>query len=334
MRSAKACAVGLLATCMLWPISAGTAPWANLKPQIKPDFSGVEISITVGEAQLLTPSPVVKPALLKASAGLDQPIHQSTSPLFSQGLVLWQAEQYDQALETFSSIVHDKSQIKSARVRAAVWSARAAKRLGQKKVAKAYLEKAFKLYPTHFYGQFAAYELNKKTSVNHTHYPVLSKNVQQSVQADLALVHAIIKQESRFNAKASSPAGAMGLMQLMPNTALHIDRVGYKSRDQLSDESYNVRLGSTYVRDLARDTEINKNLYLTLAAYNNGPYAMKKWLRKADSATASDPFMIIETYPVGETRLFMKKVMANMWVYDRLLNKRDSAALKKLSKQF
>lgn len=333
MRSAKACALGLLAVTMLWPISAGTAPWAVLKPDIKPDFRATQISITAGEARLLTPHAGVKPQLVNASQSLDSPV-QSKSPVFSYGLTYWQEEQYDMALETFGALVHDKNQIKSARVRAAVWSARAAQKLGQKKVSKAYLEQAVKIYPAHFYGQFAAHKLRRDVPFNVQSYPVLSENVQKSVQADLALVHAIIKQESRFNPKASSPAGALGLMQVMPNTALHIDRVGYKSSEQLHDESYNVRLGSTYVRDLAQDKSINKNLYLTLAAYNNGPHSMKKWLAKSGEDVASDPFLIIETYPVGETRLFIKNVIANMWIYDRILNKRDSASLEQLSKQF
>ncbi len=333
MRSAKACALGLLAVTMLWPISAGTAPWAVLKPNIKPDLKAVEISITAGEAKALAPRSVAKPSLPKTVQSIDVPV-QSRSPVFSMGLTHWQAGQYDMALETFGALVHDKKQIKNARVRAAVWSARAAKHLGQNKVSKAYLEQAVKIAPTHFYGQFAAHQLRRDVAYNAQSYPVLSDNVQKAVQADMALVHAIIKQESRFNAKANSPAGALGLMQIMPNTALHIDRVGYKSSEQLHDESYNVKLGSTYVRDLANRTEINKNIYLTLAAYNNGPYSMKKWLAKTDSSIANDPFLIMETYPVGETRLFMKKVVANMWVYDRILNKRASASLDKLSKQF
>ncbi|MBF0425411.1 MAG: lytic transglycosylase domain-containing protein [Magnetococcales bacterium] len=86
---------------------------------------------------------------------------------------------------------------------------------------------------------------------------------------DEALVHAVIRAESSYDPDAISPKGAVGLMQLMPETASR-----YGVRDRRDPES-NIDGGSRYLRDLLR--LFNNNLHLSLAAYNAGENAVKRY---------------------------------------------------------
>lgn len=88
---------------------------------------------------------------------------------------------------------------------------------------------------------------------------------------DPLLVHAIIHVESRHNPKAVSPAGAVGLMQVMPATAATL---GLQERSKLSDPATNIRLGVQYLKRLGK--MFDHNLELVLAAYNAGEGAVIK----------------------------------------------------------
>ena len=86
---------------------------------------------------------------------------------------------------------------------------------------------------------------------------------------DPALIHAVIATESKHNPKAKSNKGALGLMQLMPATAR---RFNVKDRQ---DPKQNIVAGAKYLRELL--TLYKGDLKLTLAAYNAGPGAVKKY---------------------------------------------------------
>jgi len=86
-----------------------------------------------------------------------------------------------------------------------------------------------------------------------------------------ALVHAVIAQESRYHPRAGSPAGAVGLMQLMPATAA---RYGLTPNDRY-DPAKNVRAGIRYLKFLSR--QFNGQLDLILAGYNAGEGAVQKY---------------------------------------------------------
>ncbi len=88
---------------------------------------------------------------------------------------------------------------------------------------------------------------------------------------DPALVHALVVAESNYRADALSPAGAIGLMQLMPETAL---RYGV-SADQLYRPESNLRAGTRYLADLLR--MFSGDLELALAGYNAGEYAVLRY---------------------------------------------------------
>ena len=131
-----------------------------------------------------------------------------------------------------------------------------------------------------------------------------------------ALVLGLIRQESAFHFEAVSSAGARGLMQLMPATASFISAdksLASKSRDSLFDPTLNVTLGQRYVAHLLADKGILNDMIVMTAAYNGGPGNVAKWQRNVDYK--DDPLLYIATLPAKETRQFVERVFANLWIY-------------------
>lgn len=147
-------------------------------------------------------------------------------------------------------------------------------------------------------------------------YPLPSWQPEGGFRVDPALVYALIRQESRFNPEAKSWAGARGLMQLMPRTASFVeqDRKYYRSRTPfLFNPELNMTIGQKYIEILRDDANINGNLVKMLAAWNGGPGNLRKWKRSTEYM--DDPLLFIEAIPSRETRMFVEKVMANLWIY-------------------
>ena len=97
---------------------------------------------------------------------------------------------------------------------------------------------------------------------------------------ELPFVLALIRQESAFRTKAISPAGARGLMQLMPRTARSVSkavRVRYSKSRLTSDPNYNMTLGQFYLSDLLKNQ--NNSYVLALVSYNAGPARARRWIR-------------------------------------------------------
>lgn len=131
---------------------------------------------------------------------------------------------------------------------------------------------------------------------------------------DPALLYGLIRQESRFNPAATSSAGARGLMQVMPATATWLaKKIGMsKPGDKaLGDPAINVQLGSAYVRHLL-DT-LEQSPVLVTAGYNAGPRRAQRWRDQRPLEGA----IYAESIPIGETRDYVKKVLANATVYGR-----------------
>ena len=157
-------------------------------------------------------------------------------------------------------------------------------------------------------------------------YPVLKKvyEVQKkgNRSTDLALVHALIRQESKFNPWVVSPVGAQGLMQLMIPTAREIaqkQKWPFEPKKLLSDPYFNVRLGSIY---LQKELERYEGcLPLTLASYNAGLGTVQSWItRFSDPRDAHvDVVDWIESLPYGETRDYVHRVLENYEIYKVLL---------------
>ncbi len=154
-------------------------------------------------------------------------------------------------------------------------------------------------------------------------YPLPSWVPANGFNVDRALIYAVIRQESGFNPKAKSWAGARGLMQLMPRTASYVARDrrfrGSKKRALFKPE-LNLELGQKYIKILLGDTKINGGLFLLAAAWNGGPGNLNKWRREINHM--NDPLLFIESIPSRETRIFIERVFANLWIYRNRLEQK------------
>ena len=147
-------------------------------------------------------------------------------------------------------------------------------------------------------------------------YPLPSWEPADGFKIDRALIYALVRQESRFNPKAKSGAGARGLMQLMPGTASFVARdrtFRWNKRSKLFEPELNLKLGQKYVNMLLTDNKINNDLFLMAAAWNGGPGNLNKWRRRVDDM--GDPLFFIESLPSRETRNFIEHVLTNLWIY-------------------
>jgi soluble lytic murein transglycosylase len=136
------------------------------------------------------------------------------------------------------------------------------------------------------------------------------------IPIDPLLILGVIRQESAFNARAISRSDARGLMQLLPSTGREVyQRIGLEAfrDDLLFDPQMNVRLGAQYLGGLAETHR--GNLILTLAAYNAGPSRVRRWLQELSTADWDE---FIERLPFEETRFYVKSVLRNYGVYQRL----------------
>lgn len=146
-----------------------------------------------------------------------------------------------------------------------------------------------------------------------------------------ALVYAVIRQESAFRKDVISPVGAYGLMQLMPKTAQQIARkkqIPYRGTRDLLIPDKNIHLGVAYLNELAK--QYDNNPVLMIAAYNAGPRQVNHWL-KASPIHTIDSW--IECLSWGETRNYLKSVMAFYAVYQYRLNTHQLANLDIFFKQ-
>ena len=147
------------------------------------------------------------------------------------------------------------------------------------------------------------------------HENIFRRHAFQS-QLPAHFLFAIARQESAFNPRAISSAGARGLMQLMPGTARMVaDRVRVKrpSREELLNPDVNVRLATHHLARLMR--RYGGNRALVAAAYNAGEQRVARWLKNADGMPTP---VWVERIPFRETRDYVKAVIAFAHVYARL----------------
>lgn len=130
-----------------------------------------------------------------------------------------------------------------------------------------------------------------------------------------ALAYAIMRAESAFLPTAKSPVGARGLMQLMPETAAAVMHAKKIDPEKLYEPELNIRLGTKHLRDLLDQYKGDK--VAVIASYNAGAHNVNKW-RKTYGSLGRDEF--VECIPFGETRDYVKKVLAAEAVYRRLYN--------------
>jgi soluble lytic murein transglycosylase len=144
---------------------------------------------------------------------------------------------------------------------------------------------------------------------------VLSSAGEQAV--DPAWVYGVLRQESGFMSDARSSAGALGLMQLMPQTGRMTARklkTRVRSNYEILDVNKNIRLGAAYLQNMLKKK--NGHSAMATAAYNAGPNRVSAWLPQ--SPMAADVW--IESIPYNETRKYVKRVMSYTVIYDYLLD--------------
>jgi len=137
---------------------------------------------------------------------------------------------------------------------------------------------------------------------------------------DPFFIAAIIREESQFSADALSPAGARGVMQIMPSTgewvAEAIRMPGF-DRAKLFDSDTAINLGTWYIGYLMK--RFKGDVLSVTAAYNAGPDAVASWLSRNGQGAERDEF--VESIPFSETRGYVKKVLRNYAEYKRIYGK-------------
>jgi len=136
---------------------------------------------------------------------------------------------------------------------------------------------------------------------------------------DSSWVYGLVRAESAFIEDARSPAGALGLMQVMPATGKSTARkIGLKNftADKLKKAEVNIPIGTAYMK-LMLD-RFNGNMVLATAAYNAGPNQVDKWLPDQGCA---EPDIWIEQIPFKETRKYVSRVLTYANIYDFRLKK-------------
>lgn len=136
--------------------------------------------------------------------------------------------------------------------------------------------------------------------------------------ASRSIVYAIARQESAFDPKAVSSAGAMGLMQMIASTARRTAQqtgVGFELKRLIDEPAFCAKLGAAHLGILLGE---HKGSYiLTFAAYNAGGKRVKEWIdaygdpRKREV----DPIDWVERIPISETRNYVQRVIENLVVY-------------------
>ena len=171
------------------------------------------------------------------------------------------------------------------------------------------------------FGAFFAYFLSQNEQVQRRYlYPYPYKNLVELYShtngMDSALIASVIMNESRFQNNAHSPRGAIGLMQIMPETGEWIAReLGDDafSVERLHETETKMRYGVWYLAELKR--AFAGNDILALAAYNAGRGTVQEWMEEGGWPWT---FRAVDKIPYPETRSYVKNVLKNRIRYERL----------------
>ena len=143
-------------------------------------------------------------------------------------------------------------------------------------------------------------------------YPQIVKDLEAKEKLPHGLVYAVMKQESAFDPSAVSPARAVGLLQLLPETAHELSaEMGLPQTDaRLTSPPYNITLGARYLHTLL--DKFQGQVALAAAAYNAGPEPLARWQSRSPSM---DLDVFVERIPYRETRDYVGRVMGNLARY-------------------
>ncbi|MBX9941195.1 MAG: transglycosylase SLT domain-containing protein [Candidatus Obscuribacterales bacterium] len=144
---------------------------------------------------------------------------------------------------------------------------------------------------------------------------------------DPYLVHALIREESRYYARALSRSKAIGLMQLLPSTARGVAKtlgITVASDEDVFIPDNNIKLGTKYLSSVL--SRKNNHAMLAVASYNGGPNAVTKWLNQHLAAGGTDLDVFVENIPYRETRDYVRKVFGSYWTYELMYPPKFAAA--------
>jgi soluble lytic murein transglycosylase-like protein len=147
-------------------------------------------------------------------------------------------------------------------------------------------------------------------------YPVPPWTPEGGFTIDRALLFAIMRAESGFDPAAESHAGALGVMQILPSTAEAMAKridLSFAGPASLHDPKTNLTFGQAYVERLRDTYFIGDSVIHIAAAYNAGLKRAEEWAERYGDI--DDPLLLMESIPIPETRLYIKKFMSNLWAY-------------------
>ncbi len=151
-------------------------------------------------------------------------------------------------------------------------------------------------------------------------YEEIVEGLSVKYKVDPLLVFSVAREESRFDPHARSIAGALGIMQIMPQTAKRLDRklkLGARRTYEILDIEKNLHLGIYLMSKNIREFGSYSS---ALAAYNAGGHRVRTWLRQG-GYKATDEF--IEDIPYSETRKYVKRVLGSYFEYKRIFSQKD-----------
>jgi soluble lytic murein transglycosylase-like protein len=203
--------------------------------------------------------------------------------------------------------------------RAAYWRGRAFEAAGQFDEMKAQYERAA-LYTTAYYGQLARARLGFNLAMERYAFPEIGVPAYSPIAPpiDHCMVFSIVRTESGFDQRDTSPANAVGLMQVTPEAGRDTAQrfaVAYDWRRLVADPVYNTQMGAAEVSALFK--EYTGSYVLTFAGYNAGRGRVRQWV--AQHGDPRDPKIDavdwVERIPMAETRNYVQRVMENLQVY-------------------
>lgn len=177
--------------------------------------------------------------------------------------------------------------------------------------------------------QIVLKDIINQPTFSYTLYPLpyLESISQWSNRLNLPipLVLGLIRQESRFEPEIISSAGAIGLMQIMPETGTYIAQQKGQVSFSLRNPNQNIEFGTWYLDYTHR--QYDNNTMLAVASYNAGPNRVRQWVNRFGLIDADE---FVQKIPYNETRGYVKQVLGNCWNYLRLYTPEVRAMVQKL----
>ncbi|MFO1035496.1 MAG: lytic transglycosylase domain-containing protein [Geminicoccaceae bacterium] len=163
-------------------------------------------------------------------------------------------------------------------------------------------------------------------------YPIPRWQPRSGFKLDRALIYAIMRAESGFDPTARSAMGAIGVMQVLPETAEVVRRLGdarYYGPGTLYDPASNMDIAQAWLRHMMKADGIGDSLIHLIIGYNAGPRRAVAWSQKMSDMN-DDPLLFIESVRNTESRNYVKRVLANLWAY-RARFGQESPSLRELA---